>query len=227
MAAIKKICIDPGHGGTDPGAVNGALTEKYVNLEIALELKRLLVDKGFKVYMTREGDVFETPLAKAKKANAAGADIFISIHCNSSADAQAEGTETLCFDGGGECYNLAKAIQESLVSLLKLRDRGVKIRPELTVLNSTKMPAVLIETAFISNGKEKKLLMDSAFRKKAAKAICEGLCVYLGMGDESMTLEEAKKIVKEKYGFDENTMEYLEFYRFSESLILRLAQKVK
>lgn len=218
------VCVDPGHGGSDPGAVNGALYEKDVVLDVAKNLKAMLEKSGYKVYMTREDDTFLKPSGKAMAGNAAKADIFVSIHCNASVNKEANGTETLTYDDEGEGFLLGKNIQEGLISALRLKDRKVKVRKELTVLNSTNMPAALAEIAFITNGNEKKMLAEEGFRKKAAEGIFNGIEKYFGKG-KKMTLEEAKKRLKEKFGFDDNTIKYLEFYRFGEELILRLAEK--
>lgn len=254
MQEKKTICIDPGHGGTDPGAVNGAFTEKYVALEIGKALKKELLERGYIVYMTRSEDVFHTPYQKAKYANQVNADIFVSIHCNSAASESAHGTETLSFDLDGKSFFLAQAIQKSLIAATTLTNRGVKQRRDLIVLNTTSMPAALVETAFISNPEEKRLLMTDAFRKKTAKAIAEGIDSYFGLkkGNDAsqegpfistapsetkedasktvaqdssvITVAQAKKIIQTKTGFDENTMHYLEYYRYADSLLIRLAK---
>ena len=191
--------------------------------------------------MTRETDVYHTPYQKAKYGNQVGADIFVSIHCNAAASESAHGTETLSYDLDGESYKLAKAIQESLIAVTNLTDRGVKQRKDLIVLNSTTMPAALVETAFISNKEEKLLLMDEAFRQKIAAAIANGIDSYFGKESQNetengkdqngegknMTVEEAKKTIQEKCGFDDNTMQYLSFYRYADSMLTRLAEAMK
>lgn len=191
--------------------------------------------------MTRETDVYHTPYQKAKYGNQVGADIFVSIHCNAAASESAHGTETLSYDLDGESYKLAKAIQESLIAVTNLTDRGVKQRKDLIVLNSTTMPAALVETAFISNKEEKLLLMDEAFRQKIAAAIANGIDSYFGKESQNetengkdqngegknMTVEEAKKVIQEKCGFDDNTMLYLSFYRYADSMLTRLAEAMK
>lgn len=196
----KIICIDPGHGGTDPGAVNGAFTEKYAVLSIGTALKKELVKRGYTVYMTRETDVYHTPYQKAKYGNQVGADIFVSIHCNAAASESAHGTETLSYDLDGKSYKLAKAIQESLIAVTNLTDRGVKQRKDLIVLNSTTMPAALVETAFISNKEEKLLLMDEAFRQKIAAAIADGINRYYGnVNGENEKDKEVEELAEKVY----------------------------
>ena len=113
---MYKICIDPGHGGTDPGAVNGAAYEKDIVLDVALKLKKLLLNSGFDVVLTRETDVFDTPVKKAQIANASAADLFLSIHCNSYRLETAHGTETLYYPGAVDSEKFAKALQKQLVA---------------------------------------------------------------------------------------------------------------
>lgn len=233
--AYNKICVDAGHqhGGTDPGAVNGALQEKVLNLDIALKLKHLLEVNGYTVFMPRETDVFSKPIDRAKYANTMGADLFISIHCNSYKLETAHGTETLYYPDDAKSERLAELIQTRLVRHLGLTDRGIKDRKDLTVLNSTKMPAVLVESAFLSNPKEKDLLMNNGFRSHIAQAIFEGINAYNGVTDEmaetviKQPVDAKKQAVKEGYNFSDETMEYLSNYRFGEALIDRLYQKIK
>ena len=224
---MLRVCIDPGHGGSDPGTVNGALYEKDVVLDVGLRLKKLLLNAGYEVIMTRENDTYLTPRQKAGVGNGAKADIFVSLHCNSAASEQANGTETLTFDEDGMSFKLGESIQKKLTLALGLRNRGVKVRKELTVLNSTKMPAALAEVAFISNANEKLMLTRPEFKQRAAKAVFDGIEDYFGKGGGDMTVEEAKKAVKEKCEFDDNTMKYLEFYRYGDKLITRIAEKLK
>lgn len=226
---MSRICIDPGHGGNDPGAVNGTLSEKDVVLDVGLRLKKLLTAAGHIVVMTREDDTYRKPSQKAYIGNSSDTDIFVSLHCNSAANGQANGTEVLVYDDIGEAHRLGECLQRHLIGALGLRDRGVKLRPDLIVLNSTRMPAALAEIAFISNPGEKIKLSMPSFRAKAAEALFKGIQEYLGeeakaVDKKEMSLEEAKKTVKEKFGFDENTMLYLEMYRYGEALIRRLAE---
>lgn len=225
---MSRICIDPGHGGSDPGAVNGALYEKDVVLDVGLRLKKLLLNAGYEVIMTRENDTYLTPGQKAGVGNRANADIFVSLHCNSATSEQANGTEVLVYDDIGEAHRLGECLQRHLIAGLGLKDRGVKLRPDLIVLNSTKMAAALAEIAFISNADEKLMLASPSFKAKTAAAIFEGVQEYLGgsatVDKKEISFEEAKAKVKDRFGFDENTMKYLEFYRYGEQLIKRLAE---
>lgn len=176
---MYKICIDPGHGGKDPGAVNGNYQEKNFNLDIAKKLAFFLESEGgFKTTFTRTEDVYVSLDDRCKIANQSKCDFFISIHINSARDPSANGIETLCYDEF-QSKNLAKYIQRTLISATGARDRGVKVTNMLYVLNSTKMPAVLVEAGFISNQDDLDWLMEDNYQNKIAVAITLGICDYL------------------------------------------------
>ena len=109
-------------------------------------------------------------------ANQWPADIFVSIHCNSAGNTSAQGTETLVHNMGGHAERLADCIQRQIVDSLDTVDRGLKERPELTVLRATDMPAVLVELAFISNEEDEALLRDR--QDDFARAIARGVTDY-------------------------------------------------
>lgn len=178
--ADKVIVVDPGHGGSDPGAIGKTgLKEKEPNLAIALKLADLLKAGGAKVYLTRSDDRDVSLDSRVQLANDLPADFFISIHQNSAESATASGTETLYFPGSPEGKMLAAAIQKELVAALQLPDRGIIPRPGLFVLNKTVMPGVLVETAFVSNPAEAQQISQESFRHKVAQAIFQGLTNYL------------------------------------------------
>lgn len=177
----KIICVDAGHGGKDPGACSNGVQEKDIALKIALKVKGLLLANDLGVVMTRESDQYDSVNEKARKANLAKADLFVSIHCNSASQLSANGTETLSYDLTGKSFQLASCIQQELTNICQRRNRGVKQRKDLAVLNSTQMPAILVETAFISNEEERKLLQQEAFQNKIAMAIVKGICQYYGI----------------------------------------------
>ena len=186
-----KICIDAGHNylGYDIGATGNGLTEQVITFEIANTLKNYLHSIGIQTIMTRPmletnvGTSLDSSLNnRAKIANDANCDLFVSIHCNSSPYASAWGTETLICARNGRAESLANAIQCNIVNELGTTDRGVKVDKEylgypLAVLNKTNMPAVLVETAFISNAKDAMLLKDKTM--EFALAIFWGICDYL------------------------------------------------
>jgi N-acetylmuramoyl-L-alanine amidase len=178
-----RIAIDPGHGGTDPGAVGPAQTEEKVHtLAVAMYLRDLLRQAGHQVVVTRESDTdVATPgstageelQARVNIANQADADIFISIHANAAANSAAHGTETWYYQSGEE---LAESVQIELAKL-GLTNRGVK-QANFYVLKYTYMPSILVELAFLSNLEEEQLLTSESFRTQAAQAIYNGIIVW-------------------------------------------------
>lgn len=152
-----KIVLDAGHGGEDPGAVYKERKEKDDNLKLTLAVGKILEENGVDVVYTRTTDIYQTPFEKAKAANEAGADFFISFHRNSSSGPeQYNGVEVLVYDKKGIKYQMAQNILGALGEL-GFRELGVKERPGLVVLRRTKMPALLIETGFINSEKDNQL----------------------------------------------------------------------
>lgn len=147
-------------------------------LNLALAVGDLLQDAGEDVVYTRVEDVYDSPTQKARMANEAGADWFISFHRNSSERPnQYEGVETLVFDNSGEKVELAEKINENLAAL-GFRNIGVKERPNLAVLRRTKMPAVLIEAGFINSERDNELFDDQF--EEIAKGIANAVLDVAG-----------------------------------------------
>ncbi len=183
-----KIIIDPGHGGTDSGAIGPtALQEKYVNWQIAVITAGELARHGIVVTFTRAGDERVSLDKRVRIANDAKADYFVSIHANSASNPRATGTETYAYAPGVEGDRLAHSIQRSLVQAIGLADRGVKY-DTLKVVRETTMPAVLVEVAFINNPDEEKLLRNDAFLEKAGVSIGKGILAYLGLFEDQSEL---------------------------------------
>ncbi len=177
---MSKICIDPGHGGVDPGAIGPTgLREKDVNLAVGLKLAELLKPIA-EVKLTRTTDIAVSLKDRAQIANSWGADYVISIHTNSFTDRKVGGVETWAYAPGGNGEKLAKAVQAELVKATGFANRGVKFNNAFAVLRDTKAPAILTESGFISNPPEEKLLNTDAFRAKIAKAIAQGVAKHLG-----------------------------------------------
>ncbi len=176
-----KIYIDPGHGGNDPGAIGPTgLKEKDVNLNIAVNVGKILSRHGINAILTRQGDNRVELVDRVKMANDNNADCFISVHINSATNSAATGTETFAFPNSVLGTKLAGAVQKALVNEINLADRGVKHK-DFFVLKNTKMPAVLIEVAFINNPKEEKLLKDQNFLYQASMGISKGILAFLGV----------------------------------------------
>lgn len=180
----KVIAIDPGHGGSDVGAIGGAQSEeKNVTLAVALKLKALLETAGAKVLMTRQVDrdvyapndsAVEELQARSNVANSHKADIFISIHANASASREVGGTTTYYYKKSRYDSLLAQSLQTSLLEADGLDDRGA-MTADFYVLKKTVMPAALVETAFISNPNEEKLLNSPWFQAKMAQGLERGI----------------------------------------------------
>lgn len=161
---MAKICIDAGHGGKDPGATGFGRNEKDDALKMAVRVGNILTQNGHVIYYTRMTDVYESVSQKASEANNFGADFFASFHRN-SASASALGYETLVYSNDGKAKVCADAANSGMAGL-GFRNRGTKIRTDLVVLNSTKMPAVLFEIGFITNSGDN-TLFDSKFEQIA------------------------------------------------------------
>ncbi|NLJ83429.1 MAG: AMIN domain-containing protein [Halanaerobiaceae bacterium] len=174
------ILLDPGHGGFDPGAVGpSGLTEKDVNLAVALLTAEILQREGYNVMLTRNDDRFISLKDRVEMANSLEAMLFVSIHSNSANATYSEGTETFIAPNKvASSQLLADALQQNLLKELKRYDRGVK-KENFYVIKYTDMPAALVEVAFISNPHEESLLASNLFREKAARAIAQGIMEYM------------------------------------------------
>ena len=179
--AGQKICIDPGHGGSDPGAVGYGLEEEDVNLDVALRLKDLLIADGATVVMTRTTDTDVSLQARCDIANNNGCNRFVSIHCNAY-NGNAYGTETYyhsSLSSSSTAANLANKVNPEVVSHLGTYNRGVK-QADYYVLRNTAMPAILVELAFIDNYNDNQKLASESYRQEAARAILHGLQSHYG-----------------------------------------------
>jgi N-acetylmuramoyl-L-alanine amidase len=228
---VRTIALDAGHGGPDIGKIGPSGTrEKDLNLQIALALReRLMEELGISVVMTRTEDVLVPFDQRVETANTAGAQLFISIHCNGWFTGDAEGFEVfflapartddearLALDenssaeyegqasaGGGddidfilwdvvqneylnESSELAEMIQREMSATLGIRNRGVK-QTSLRVLKGLAMPGVLVETAFLSNQKEEKLLLSAEFREKIVEGLVEAVRKFQSRYGETRT----------------------------------------
>ena len=170
-----KIYINPGHGTPDPGAVNPVtgLQEKDVCFAVGNLAADYLRAAGYEVIVDQSDHL----TGVINRANASGADLFVSIHCNSFGDPRANGTETIYYPGSAQGKKLAECIQKQLIGEFGLTDRGIKqMSNTLGVLTQTAMTAVLAELAFISNATEEHLL--AMEQDRWAKAIARGISDY-------------------------------------------------
>ena len=186
----KIIVLDPGHGGSDPGAIGPTgLQEKQVTLPIAEYLKSILEAKGAKVILTRTTDVdvygphasgVDELQARVNVANGNQADAFISIHINSFSNPNVGGIATYYFDGSDQSKKLASSVQEQIAEHSGFNgDRGIQ-PGNLYVLRHSLMPSILVELGFISNPKEEGHLKESETQKDFANELAKGLELYFG-----------------------------------------------
>lgn len=179
----RLIVIDPGHGGSDPGSVHGGLREPDVALDMAKRLRDLLVSQGWQVRLTRDTDVDvygpdasarDELQARVNVANNAGARMFVSIHCNAFINSGPYGTTT--YISKQRDWPLARDISRHLASD-GTKDDGI-IKSHLYVTLHSRMPAVLVETAFLTNPHDYDLLASPAWHQKVAQEIADGIAEY-------------------------------------------------
>lgn len=169
----RKVIIDAGHGGVEPGAVFEGRREKDDTLQLAYDLGNALERRGIQVEYTRVSDVYDTPYEKAAIANRSDADFFISLHRNAMpVPGTASGIESLVYSDTGTAGLLARNINSELASV-GWTDLGVIERPGLVVLRQTRMPAVLVEAGFIDNPQDNAFF--DANMAATADAIADGI----------------------------------------------------
>ena len=170
------IVIDPGHGGSDPGAVTtNDDYEKNYTLDISNRIKQHLKKKGATVTLLRNRDTHQSLSQRVRRINRIQPDFFVSVHVNSFIHAHAKGTETYYYKSSEK--RAAQRIQARMVSRLKLRNNGVK-RARMYVLRHTNVPGVLIEPCFMTNQQEYARLKTPGFRNQIALAVVEGIEDY-------------------------------------------------
>ena len=192
----RVIVIDAGHGGIDGGASVGNLLEKDINLEIAKGLKAQLEPNGYTVIMTREEDISLDSLsetgssrhlrdltARVNIINKSNAQLFISIHVNCNIrKPKTDGSIVFYSENFQQNIPLADSIQRALNSMTYNGKTRAIHDPQIAnyfILDNSKIPGVLVETAFISNSAEQEFLANSKYRETLAKSIAYGILQYL------------------------------------------------
>jgi len=213
---VRTVVLDPGHGGHDRGAISRYGFEKDFALDVALRVRELLEANRYKVVMTRSSDIFIPLEERAAIANRIEDAIFVSIHFNASdTNALARGFEIFSIaprgapatnDGVFSERNLreepgnavdlpstalAGTIYNALLGHIPNVDRGLK-HARFAVLRRCTVPAVLVECGFVSNGPESALIGSTAWRKKVAEAIVDGVDNYKGLAERG---EKPKAVV--------------------------------
>ena len=175
----RTIVIDPGHGGRDPGFISkSGIFEKFLDMKIALKLEKFLKQAGAKVIMTRTTDVSIKNRDIVRIANSKHADLFVAVHLNAYSSPRIGGSETFYFTPQSKRF--AKIMQKNLIRTIKLKDRGVR-KVTYYVVHHTKMPSVLIESAYLTNPKEEKLMLDPKFQEQVAYGMYKGIKEYAKM----------------------------------------------
>ncbi len=201
-APIKLICLDPGHGGKDPGNFVGSNQEKKYNLLLAQEVSRLLARAGLKSFYTRSRDTYIELPDRADIAKSRNADLFVSLHFNAASSSRetVQGTEVFCLTPAGArstntqgepghtgwCTGnrnndknmwFAYQMQRALTRTWAEEDRGIR-RARFAVLRDITMPGILIEAGFMSHPTEGKKIFDSKYRTQLAQTIVNGILAY-------------------------------------------------
>jgi len=169
----STVVIDAGHGGYDRGGVPGQrISEKDKTLDVAQRLRRILQTDGYRVIMTRDGDVFVPLGTRVAIANSYRNATFVSIHFNCSTRAGANGIETYYYRG--DSAGLAASIHRNVVAGAPTENRGIR-RRGFFVLRRTAIPSVLVECGFLTNPSEGRLAQTDSYRQKLAEQIARGI----------------------------------------------------
>ncbi|WP_270943273.1 N-acetylmuramoyl-L-alanine amidase [Romboutsia lituseburensis] len=179
---MRKLIIDLGHGGTDTGSIGPNKTnESDVVLAIGKELNELLKGCNLEIKLTRLSDKYISLQERSKIANDFKADYFLSIHINSASDKTVRGVEVWQYSNKNEKLNkFSNDLCNDISKIFNIRNRGLKLSKDLSVLRNTAMPSALIEVDFISNSQAEKDLNISSNIKAVAIAIKDNLLKLLG-----------------------------------------------
>ena len=191
----RSIFLDPGHGGSDSGAVSGGVREKDLTLSVYNRVSSKLSSLGFTVLTSRNDDRYVDLVERADQANKANADMLLSIHFNAGGRGVAHGIETYYYQSQSdrvpkinkENHNsverldksrkLANKVQQNLLYQTGANDRGVK-RASFTVLRETSIPSILVELGFIDNPEERNKIKTNAYQERLANGIVDGIIAY-------------------------------------------------
>ena len=191
----RSIFLDPGHGGSDPGAISGGVREKDLTLSVYNKVSSKLASLGYTVLTSRNVDKDVDLVDRADQANKANADMLLSIHFNAGGRGIARGIETYYYQATAdrvpkinkENHNnperlersrkLANKVQQNLLYQTGANDRGVK-RASFTVLRETSIPSILVELGFIDNPEERNKIKTNEYQERLANGIVDGIVEY-------------------------------------------------
>ncbi len=184
-----KIFVDQGHNpkGHNTGAQNSGIYEQDITYNVGIYLAQMLeANPEFEVRLSRPdaqtilGTSNATSLReRVDMANRWPADYFISIHVNSNVEPKIEGTEVYVYKAYTQSYFLAEHVLNGIVDVVGTKDNGVRVNPSLYVLRKTRMPAILVELAYLSNFEDRQRLIDEQYA--FAEGIYDGLLTYFGL----------------------------------------------
>lgn len=198
----RRVIIDPGHGGSDPGARGASgVTEKELVLRLSHKVAARLTAAGVTVQLTRKGDEALTLSERLARAQTAGGDLFVSLHLNAAGNPEARGIETFVlpaadqpgtaepghasapgalpgnrFDAANQA--LGFLIHQQLIQATGTTDRGLR-RARFFLLREAPCPAVLVEAGFLTHAGEEQQWLQRAYRQRVADAIAKGILAYL------------------------------------------------
>ncbi len=182
------VILDPGHGGTDPGATypigvkNPDYKEKDITLAVALQVRENLEKNGVKVIMTRDDDVYPTLKERVEMANASTADIYVSIHVNAMENKDGiDGGQVYYHKGSEFGKKLAEHVYNGMIKHTGLTKRGIQDGSSLYVIRNTKMPAILTEGGFITNKGDREYISSEKGIREMAAGISEGILEALDL----------------------------------------------
>ncbi len=230
VSTKKIVCLDPGHGpGSPKGSPDGIYKEEEFDMDMANRVAAILAKNGLDVVLTRDAKGYPSLTQRANISNKAKADLFVSLHSNAAGSGwnNARGCEVYTSSPGSSAgRNIAAG-----KILDRLKTAGVLMRPSplrhegFTVLTVTKAPAALIEYGFHDNKEDVALLESSAYRDKLAVATAQGICDYLGVSFKPQATNPDREAVQKRFGLDNDTMNYLEQYKYGADLLRKLATK--
>lgn len=210
----KVVCIDPGHGGKDPGAVANGLKEKDITLAITLKIGKILERHGVKVCYSRTTDKYLSLTERAELSNKNNADAFVSIHTNSFTNPSARGLEVWTSRGQTKGDILATYVGQELIKAFPdvpfrkdMSDGDLDKESNFTVLVKTKAPACLCELGFISNKEDNKL--QTGKQDEFALAIAKGVLKFLGVPFNNTIKVSINGKVREVKGYFKNGTNYV------------------
>ena len=231
-----KVFLDAGHNysGADTGAEGNGLREQDITYYVTSKAAEKLRALGLEVRESRSaltanlgsGTVSSSLEERVRQANLWGADVFISVHCNSFSSSSAKGTEVYIYNNTSPAKALAEYVLSDVCALCGTVNRGVKERQNLYVLKNTSMPAILAELAFISNASDAEKLR--FLQDEFATGIANGTAKYLGISVDApkviLNKEESEAVLRTI--LEERTINFLNDYRFGDDLIVKLGNAI-